>query len=84
MKVTQKQLIKNNIFVTMVLVIGFILISTYISYSGIQNAKKSSELFSTLYLEENMSMVKNEVEERLGEIVQEREIIYQLELELLV
>lgn len=81
MKANQRGIIKNNVYIALILILGFSLVGIYIAHSGIQNATQSAEIFSNLYREENKLMVKTEVEKRLGEIKQERQAIVQFELD---
>lgn len=81
MKITQKNLLRNNIYILLVLFLGFLLMSNYIVTIGVQNADKASESYAALYLAENKALVKSEVEKRVSEIQLEREAILLHELE---
>lgn len=81
MKITQRNLLRNNIYILLVLLLGFLLMSQYIVTTGVQNANRASESYAALYLAENKSYIRSEVEKRVGEIQLERQAILQHELE---
>lgn len=68
MKINQKMLLKNWIYIAIVFIIGTLGIAIFVWYRGSEHIIKSTDRFGQFYLEERKADIKNEVNQRLDEI----------------
>lgn len=68
MKVTQKKITANRIFMIIVIVLGFFLVTLYMLLSDINHTNKSLERFDYFVRNQMRDIVRNEVLNRIDEI----------------